>query len=122
MGPLVLRLVLAAVFLQAGLGKFVDHGAYIERFERWGFGDMAGEAALLTGVVEVAGGALLAVGVAIRPAAAVLAGAMAGALATAGRIDGGRDVWLPLVLLALLALCATVGPGRLALGRTPASG
>jgi hypothetical protein len=39
---------------------------------------------------------------------------MVGALATAGRIDGGQDVWLPLVLLVGLAVIATWGAGRLA--------
>ena len=32
------RLVAAAVFIPIGLGKFLNHDAYTERFERWGFG------------------------------------------------------------------------------------
>ena len=40
---LAVRLVLAAVFVPAGRGKFVNHDTYVERFERWGFGAAAGE-------------------------------------------------------------------------------
>lgn len=118
--PLPVRILLAMVFVPAGLGKFVNHDAYVERFERWGFGAAAGEVAILVGVVEVVGGLCLALGVAPRAAAIVLAGNMVGALATAGRIDGGQDVWLPLLLLVGLAVIATWGAGRLAVasGRT----
>lgn len=112
--PAVVRILLAAVFIPAGLGKFVNHDVYVERFERWGFGAAAGEVAILVGVVEVVGGLCLALGVAPRAAALVLAGNMVGALATAGRIDGGQDVWLPLVLLVGLAVIVAWGAGRLA--------
>ena len=94
----MVRLALAAVFIPTGLGKFVNHDAYVERFERWGFGAAAGEVAIVVGVVEVVCGIGLALGVAPRALGLILAGNMVGALATAGRIDGGQDVWLPLVL------------------------
>ena len=32
---LVLRVILAAVYIPIGLGKFVNHDTYVERFERW---------------------------------------------------------------------------------------
>lgn len=115
--PTVVRLVLAAVFLQAGLGKFVNHDAYAERFERWGFGAAAGEAAILVGLVEVVGALGLALGVAPRAVGLVLIGNMVGALATAGRIDGGQDVWLPLFLIALLGVPVGWGAGCFSLGR-----
>ena len=115
-GPLVARLLLAAVFIPVGLGKFVNHDAYVERFERWGFGAAAGEVAILVGVVEVVGGLGLLLGVAPRALGLMLAGNMVGALATAGRIDGGQDIWLPLVLIALLAVTVGLGAGRLSLG------
>jgi putative oxidoreductase len=117
-GTLVLRVALAALFIPAGLGKFVNHDAYIERFERWGFGDAAGEAAIFVGVVEVACGLMLLLGVVPRVAALVLAGDMVGALLTAGRIDGGQDIWLPLILIAALSAVILWGAGRWAL--TPA--
>jgi uncharacterized membrane protein YphA (DoxX/SURF4 family) len=115
--PTVVRLVLAAVFIPVGLGKFVNHDAYVERFERWGFGAAAGELAIVVGLVEVVCGLGLALGVAPRALSLILAGNMVGALATAGRIDGGQDVWLPLLLLVLLGVTVLWGGGRLALGR-----
>jgi uncharacterized membrane protein YphA (DoxX/SURF4 family) len=113
---LVLRVVLAAVYIPIGLGKFVNHDAYVERFERWGFGAAAGELALLVGVLEVACGLMLLAGVLPRLAALALAGNMVGALATAGRVDGGQDIWLPIVLLVLLAGVIAWGGGRWSLG------
>lgn len=111
-GTLVLRVALAALFIPVGLGKFVNHDAYVERFERWGFGAAAGEVAFAVGVVEVLGGLMLLLGVLPRLAALALAANMAGALLTAGRIDGGQDVWLPLVLIAALAIIVVWGGGR----------
>jgi hypothetical protein len=37
---------------------------------------------------------------------------MVGAIATAGRVDGGQDIWLPIVLIVLLAAVVAVGAGR----------
>jgi putative oxidoreductase len=116
---LVLRVILAAVYIPIGLGKFVNHDTYVERFERWGFGAAAGEVALLVGVVEVIGGLMLLLGVAPRLVALVLAGNMIGALATAGRIDGGQDIWLPIVLLVLLAAIVVWGAGKWAVASVP---
>ena len=118
-GTFVLRVALAALFIPVGLGKFVNHDAYVERFERWGFGAGAGEVAVLVGVVEVACGLVLLLGVVPRLAALVLAGDMVGALLTAGRIDGGQDIWLPLILIAALSAVILWGAGRWAL--TPAA-
>jgi putative oxidoreductase len=118
-GTFVLRVALAAVFIPAGLGKFVNHDTYIERFERWGFGAAAGEVAILVGVVEVTCGLMLLLGVVPRLAALVLAGDMVGALVTAGRVDGGQDIWLPLILIAALLAVILWGAGRWAL--TPAA-
>ena len=118
----VLRLVAAAVFIPIGLGKFVNHAAYVERFERWGFGAAAGEVAILVGIVEVACGLMLLLGVAPRAAALALIGNMIGALATAGRIDGGQDIWLPLVMIAVLAAIVVGGAGRWAVRVIPIPG
>jgi putative oxidoreductase len=114
-GTLVLRVALAALFIPIGLGKFVNHDAYVERFERWGFGDLAGEAALAVGALEVVCGLMLLLGVLPRLAALALAANMVGALLTAGRIDGGQNIWLPLVLIGALAVVVVWGGGRWAL-------
>ena len=41
------------------------------------------------GMIELVGGFLLVVGLCTRPTAAILAATMVGAIATAGRVDGG---------------------------------
>jgi uncharacterized membrane protein YphA (DoxX/SURF4 family) len=68
------------------------------------------------GVLEVVAGALLVLGLLTRPAAAVLAGDMLGAIVTAGRVEGGAInlVLAPALLISMLALLWT-GPGRWAL-------
>jgi uncharacterized membrane protein YphA (DoxX/SURF4 family) len=113
--PLVARLALAAIFIPAGIGKFVNHDAYITRFERWGFGPFSSQISIMVGIVELLGGIALALGIAPRAAAVILIGNMIGAIATAGRIDGGTDIWLPLVLIVVLALIVARGAGRYAL-------
>jgi uncharacterized membrane protein YphA (DoxX/SURF4 family) len=113
--PLVARLALAVIFVPAGIGKFVNHDDYITRFERWGFGSVSSQISILVGIVEILGGLALAVGIVPRLAAVVLIGNMFGALVTAGRVDGGSDIWLPLVLIAVLAVVAVLGAGRYAL-------
>jgi putative oxidoreductase len=122
--PVVLRVLLAVVFIPIGLGKFVNHDAYVERFDRWGFGFAPGAVAVLVGTLEVVGGLALLLGVVPRLFASLLAANMVGALVTAGRVDGGQDVWLPIVLFALLATLAALGAGRAALvpGLPPALG
>jgi putative oxidoreductase len=114
---LVLRVVLAAVYIPIGLGKFVNHDEYVERFERWGFGAASGELAVLVGLLEVIGGLMLLLGIAPRLVSLALIGNMIGALVTAGRIDGGRDIWRPAVLIVLLTVVVALGAGRWALGR-----
>ena len=112
--PFVARLALAVIFVPAGIGKFVNHDDYITRFERWGFGSASSQISILVGIVEILGGLALAVGIVPRLAAVVLIGNMFGALVTAGRVDGGSDIWLPLVLIAVLAVVAALGAGRYA--------
>jgi putative oxidoreductase len=113
--PLVARLALAVIFVPAGIGKFVNHDDYITRFERWGFGSVSSQISIVVGIVEILGGLALAVGIVPRLAAVVLIGNMFGALVTAGRVDGGSDIWLPLVLIAVLAVVVALGAGRYAL-------
>jgi putative oxidoreductase len=108
---------LGLFFLQTGGGKFVNHDAYVQRFERWGLPE-PGVATYATGSVEVVMGLLLLAGVLVRPAALLLLGTMVGAVLTAGRVDGGRDLWLPPLVGLLLAVLIRVGGGRLQLQRS----
>lgn len=109
--PLVARLLAAAVFLPAGIGKFTNHDAYITRFDRWGFPE-PGTVAYLVGAVEVVCALLLLAGVLPRLAGLVLMGNMAGALVTAGRVDGGQNIWLPVVMILVCAVVVRLGAGR----------
>ena len=114
--PTLVRVALGALFLQTGSGKFVNHDAYVRRFERWGL--PAPEiTTYATGSIEVVMGLLLIVGWLVRPAALLLIGTMTGAVLTAGRVDGGRDLWLPPLVAVLLAGLVRVGGGRLQVAR-----
>ena len=64
-------------------------------------------------MLEIVGGVLLIAGLLTRPAAALLAGDMAGAIVTAGRVEGGAInlVLAPTLLVAMLFLL-WAGPGR----------
>lgn len=68
------RVTTGVLFVVFSTGKFVDHMAEAVDFERYGL--------LVCGL-------LLVVGLATRFAALVLAGNLAVAIATAGRVDGG---------------------------------
>lgn len=112
--PLAARILLAAVFIPIGMGKFLNHDAYIDRFERWGF-PAPGASAYLAGVTEVGCGFLMLLGVLPRPAGLALLGTMVGAFTTAGLQDGGQDLWLPPVMAALAVYVVIAGAGRLRL-------
>jgi len=111
-------------FMSAGIGKFADHAKEVSDFR--GFEVPWPEVAVpVVGTVELVGGLLLVVGLLTRPAALLLAGNMIGALATAGRVEGGSFhlVYAPVLLALMLFLC-WAGPGRLSLdgrmaGRRP---
>jgi putative oxidoreductase len=75
-------------------------------------------------VLEILGGSFLLAGFLTRPAAALLAGDMLGAIVTAGRVEGGAInlVLAPAILICMLVLL-WIGPGRWALdGRLARSG
>ena len=105
------------------LGKFTRHGAEAQAFDRYGI-PFPEAATYLVGGLELAGGLLLILGLATRPAALALAADMVGAIATAGRIEGGPvHLGLAPALLAAGLVLAWAGPGRWALagrlGRGP---
>lgn len=122
------QLLLAAVRVAAGVffvsvstGKFFDHAQEARDFDSYGV-PLADVAVVLVGVVELVGGVLLVLGLFTRPAAAALAAAMVGAIATAGVQEGG---WFHLgvapTMLVLMLLVLWLGPGRPSVDATRAS-
>jgi len=114
----VVRVVTGVLFVTFSLGKFFDHPKETADFEHYGI-PVPEVATVLVGVIELVGGVLLIVGLLTRPAAFVLACNLIGAIATAGRVDGGTfhlGVG-PAMLVAMLFL-VWAGPGNLALDRT----
>ena len=113
--PTVVRVAAGLFFVSTGLGKFLDYSKEVNDFR--GFEVPWPEVAVpAVGVVEVLGGLLLLIGLLTRPAAFVLAVNMVGALATAGRVDGGSFhlVYAPTLLVLMIFLCWS-GPGSLAI-------
>src|SRR5262245_58234457 len=84
----VVRILVGVVFLGAGLGKLADHAAKTANFTAWHI-PAPSLAVIALGVVEVAGGILLALGIATRPVAAVFVGTMTAAFGFAGLTTGG---------------------------------
>ncbi len=111
----VIRVVSGGIFLVFGIYKFTNHAKETASFDSYGLPSPSLFASAI-GVVEVVGGLLLLVGLLTRPAGLMLAGDMAGAIATAGPVEGGAiNLGLaPALLVAMLAL-AWIGPGRWAL-------
>lgn len=114
-----LRLLAGGIFVVFGIGKFVNHSSELASFKSYGL--PAPEILVIViGLVELAGGLLLIIGVLTRPAALVLAGDMIGAIVISG-IAKGEIISLtlaPAELVAMLVLLWT-GPGASALRPSP---
>ncbi len=111
--PLLLRLAAGVVFVAFSTGKFRRYDAEVEAFDRYGI-PFPEVTTYLVGVLELVGGLFLIAGLLTRPVALALAGDMIGAIATAGRIDGGL-VHLglaPALLLTMLVLLRTGAGSR----------
>lgn len=114
---LVRGVLFSVFFVYGGQKLFAWFGGYgIEGTADW----MASQglplptlSALAAGSAEFFGAFALLLGVAFRPAAAVLAFTMLVALTTQTRFVGGAD--FPLSLAAVLTALALTGPGRLTL-------
>jgi uncharacterized membrane protein YphA (DoxX/SURF4 family) len=108
---ITIRWAAAIVFILFGAGKFVSHATEVASFRLYGL--PAPDAFVYAvGVVELAGGLLLASGRLLRPAALVLAGDMVGAIIVSG-IGRGEDVSLtlaPALLAAMIFLIAVSRP------------
>jgi predicted lipoprotein with Yx(FWY)xxD motif/uncharacterized membrane protein YphA (DoxX/SURF4 family) len=113
----VLRVGAGAIFVAFSLGKFVHHDAEAASFAEYGI-PLPDAATYLVGALELVGGLLLISGLATRPAALALAGEMAVAIATAGRLEGGAvHLGLAPALLAIMLLLLWTGAGRWSLDR-----
>src|SRR5205085_1292919 len=86
--PLVIRLVTGVFFVSVSLGKFFDHASEAHDFDRYGI-PIPATSVVLVGVLELVCGIALVLGLGTRIAAAALAANMVGAIATAGRVEGG---------------------------------
>jgi hypothetical protein len=99
----VLRVVLAAVLLRAGIAKYAGAAAQIDTFDQVGIGQWF---RYVIGTIEIAGGVGLLItpiaGLAALAAGSVLVGAVA---MEAFVLDDGNPV-TPAILLALLAVVA----------------
>jgi putative oxidoreductase len=108
----LLRAAAGFVFVTFGLGKFVDHASEVVDFRHYGI-PMPDAAVWLTGTIEVLCGLLLVVGLLTRPAAALPALTLVGAISTAGRVDGGSfHLGVGPTLLAVMLVLLWLGPGR----------
>jgi putative oxidoreductase len=113
--PTIVRVVTGVLFMSISTGKFLDHAQESVDFDRYGV--PAPEVTTsLVGTLELIGGALLVLGLLTRPTALLLAANLVGAIATAGRVEGGSFNLgvAPAMLVAMLFL-VWAGPGRLAL-------
>ena len=109
---LVVRLLSGSIFILFGLGKFVSHATETASFDRYGL-PAPSAFAYAVGTLEVLGGLLLILGLLVRPTALVLAGNMVGAIATAGRIDGGAiNLGLAPALLVVMVVLVWAGAGE----------
>ncbi len=108
------RVVAGAIFVVFGAGKFINHASELSSFQSYGLPWPAGLVYVI-GVLELAGGLLLIMGLFTRPAALLLAGDMVGAIAVSG-IGRGETISLTLAPALLLATVTLVllGPGRAA--------
>jgi putative oxidoreductase len=113
----VVRVVTGVLFVTFSMGKFVDHAKESADFDRYGV-PAPEVATYLVGTLELVCGVLLIIGLLTRPAALLLALNLVGAIATAGRVEGGSFHLgvAPAMLLAMLFL-VWAGYGRLALDR-----
>ncbi|HEY3776368.1 MAG TPA: DoxX family protein [Solirubrobacteraceae bacterium] len=103
-------LVAGAIFVIAGLVKFVFHHWELHAFRSFGL-PWAGELEILAGVLETAGGLLLIGRRWILPSALLLSATMVVAIVSSGILHGDVIPSLtlaPALLLAVLFICGRV--------------
>ncbi len=120
-GTAVLRIATGFIFFVFGLPKFLLHEFELAEFVRYGL-PASSLIVYLVGLLEIAGGIMLILGLLTRLAALGLAVNMVGAIATAGVTVGGPFHLgvAPALLMAMLYLL-WAGSGAAALDRRLAS-
>jgi putative oxidoreductase len=108
----VMRIATGGFFVTVGLAKFFDYSKEVDEFRKFEVPWPEG-AVYAVGTLEVVAGALLILGLLTRLAAFALVLDMVGAIATAGRTEGGAFHLgvAPAMLLVMLFL-VWAGPGR----------
>lgn len=106
----VVRVLVGLFFVSSGLPKLINHEMFAVAFTGWGL-PAPDLFVYAVGIVEVVFGLALALGVAARAVALVLAVNMVGAILTAGLVDGGFHLVAPPILGLLCALIAYRGGG-----------
>jgi len=95
--------------LAFGVGKFANHASELASFRHYAL-PAPGAFVYAIGVVEIVGGALLALGLLVRPAAVALAGDMVGAIVVSG-IGRSETVSLTLAPALLAAMIFLIWRG-----------
>jgi putative oxidoreductase len=115
---LLVRLFVGYFFFETGLGKILNLGAFVERFQEWGIPFPAASAAV-SAYTELLGGALLVVGLFTRLASVpLLVNMLVATLTVKMKKVAGLDDFVeldePLYALCFLWLFFS-GPGRVSL-------
>jgi putative oxidoreductase len=108
----LVRIVAGVVFVTVSTGKFLDHAQEAMDFDRYGV-PVPDVAVVTVGAIEAVCGLLLVIGLLTRPAAGLLALTLIGAIATAGRVEGGSfHLGVAPTLLAVMLGLVWAGAGR----------
>jgi putative oxidoreductase len=107
----LLRVAIGVVFIGTGVRKLSDRPTANANFDHWGVPAPTTMVVVIS-VLEIVCGLLVLLGLATRLGALLLCVDMLGAVATAGRIDGGFHLIVPPVLALLCLVLVARGGGR----------
>lgn len=108
----LLRVASGAIFVGFSFSKFTHHAKEARSFDRYSLPSPS-LFAYAIGTLELSLGVLLVIGLATRLVALPLVGDMVGAIATAGRVDGGAvNLGLAPSLLVVMLFLLWAGAGR----------
>ena len=93
----LIRTFVGVFFVFVGLVKLARYGTAVAAFAHWGI-PAPNTAVIVFAALEIVCGGMFALGALTRPAGLLLATLAIIALATAGRVDGGIYLVVPLIL------------------------